>query len=267
MNNISGSISPNSNSRSPVTLGDFIKTRKSKKISSPDSNGVKILRRPIHSNMRYSAGNPRNLFAREDGQIDFSVNDIVFEKVENQLEEEMKWSENDVNFSIDPKPCSYRNCLQNDSGFRAFNSFRLNSYSSEDSDINFNNEHFYLPDQQQQYTENGTTYFPFERVEDDTYLGPDEVYYGTTFYQGQSDDQYYYGGHEEQQVVPGNEELLGSTPSAGIESITRSFLGLNFSQSSGEVSPTLEVRVTEKDKSIEKDEELNNLVLSIIDDE
>jgi len=270
MNSISGSISPNSNSRSPVTLGDFIKTRKSKKTSSPGSNDVKILSRPMHSNMR-SAGNPRSLFARdyfrEDGQIDFSVNDIVFEKVENQLEEEMKWSENDVNFSIDPKPCSYRNCLQNDSGFRAFNSFRLNSYSSEDSDINLNNEHFYLPDQQQQYTENGTTYFPFERVEEDAYLGADEIYYGTTYYQGQADDQVYYGGLEEQQVVPGNEEFLGSNPTSGIESITRSFLGLDFSQSSGEVSPTLEVRVTEKEKSIEKDEELNNLVLSIIDDE
>ena len=264
MSNSNGSLSPNS--RSPMTLGDFIKTRKSKKNSSPpDMNSVKILRRPIPGNFRSPGANPRSLFSRDfprDGQIDFSVNDIVFEKVENQFEEEMKWSENDVDFAVDQKQCSYRHCLQNDSGFKAFNSFRLNSYSSEESDINFNNEHFYLPDSQQ-YTENGTTYFPFERVEEDAYYGADEGYYGTTYYQG--DDLYYYNeqdGQDEQQVVPEQQEARGSKNVSGIENIAETLLSLDIS--TGSPAPKGEKL---DDTIIEKDEELNNLVLSIIDDE
>ena len=232
-------------------------------------NSVKILRRPSPGNYRSSAGNPRSLFTRDFGretQIDFSVNDIVFEKVENQFEEEMKWSENDVDFTVEQKECSYRHCLQNDSGFKAFNSFRLNSYSSEESDINFNNEHFYLPDTQQ-FAENGTTYFPFERVEEDAYFGADEGYYGTTYYQG--DDLYYNNEQEtqdDQQVVPGHgqHDLHGSKNVSGIENIAETLLSLDIS--SGECSPAQKGERLE-DKTIEKDEELNNLVLSIIDDE
>eukprot|EP00092_Neocalanus_flemingeri_P023641 GFUD01025642.1.p1 GENE.GFUD01025642.1~~GFUD01025642.1.p1 ORF type:complete len:299 (+),score=62.04 GFUD01025642.1:79-897(+) len=271
MSNNSGSLSPNS--RSPVTLGDFIKTRKSKnnKNSSPEVGSVQILRRSIPGHFRSSGGNPRNLFSREN-QIDFSVNDIVFEKVENPLEEEMKWSENDVDFTAEQKPCSYRHCLQNDSGFQAFNNFRLNSYSSEESDVNFNNEHFYLPDPQQ-YTDYDSTYFPFERVEEDAYYGAaDEGYYGTTYYQG--DDVYYYNADtealEDQQVVP-NQNV------SGIENIAETLLCLDIS--AGDFSPAPKGdRLNEKDKieegeepnhkvPFEKDEELNNLVLSIIDDE
>ena len=265
MSNNTGSLSPNS--RSPVTLADFIKTRKSKKNASPDIKGVQILKNPNPGSFRNYAGNSRSLFPREfsrENKIDFSINDVVFEKVEDPEEEEVKWSENDVDFTAEQNPCSYRQCLQNDSGFRAFNSFRLNSYSSEESDITFNNEHFNLPGPQQ-YTEQDTTYFPFERVEEDTYYGADEGYYGTTYYQG--DDLYYYNDPEpleEQQVVPQDLHIANNV--SGIENIVDPLLILDIS--SGDVAPDpKEESLDEKDKTIEKDEELNNLVLSIIDDE
>ena len=131
------SLSPNS--RSPMTLGDFIKTRKTNKAgSSPDSNGVRILRRPeTGGSCRPTIGNPRSLFHKDfvhENNIDFSVNDIVFEKVEGQMTSEMKWSENDVDFSLQQKQCAYRHCLQNDFRVKPFNSFRLNSNCSH---INF----------------------------------------------------------------------------------------------------------------------------------
>jgi len=274
-----GSLSPNSRSKAPVTLGDFMKIRKpkTKKNASPDSASVRILRRPSPEGVcNYSS---LRTFLPRENQIDFSVNDIDFDKVENHHEEEIKWSENDVDFTAEQKPCSPLSLngqkimlastpsqtgdlhsLKNDSGFQAFNNFRLNSYTSDESDINFNNEHLYLPDPQQ-YTEHGTTYFPFERVEEDTYYGADEGYYGTTYYQG--DGLYYFDNPEaveEQQVVPGSQDLQIAENVSEIENILETLLGLAIS--SGE-----EESLEDKDKAIEKDEELNNLVLSIIDDE
>merc|ERR1712096_467953 len=87
-------------------------------------------------------------FLPRENQIDFSVNDIDFDKVENHHEEEIKWSENDVDFTAEQRPCSPLSLngqkimlastpsqtgdlhsLKNDSGFQAFNNFRLNSYT------------------------------------------------------------------------------------------------------------------------------------------
>ena len=81
MNHTSSSNFP-SNQRSPMTLGDFIKSRKGSK-SPPENNG-KFLKRQSHSFGGWS--NPRNLFYHQDQeQIDFSVNDIEFDKIQQIL--------------------------------------------------------------------------------------------------------------------------------------------------------------------------------------
>ena len=232
MNHTSSSNFP-SNQRSPMTLGDFIKSRKGSK-SPPENNG-KFLKRQSHSFGGWS--NPRNLFYNQDQeQIDFSVNDIEFDKVSSKdpIITDMKWSVNDVQFSLDNgAPCDYGACLKNDTGVRPFNNFRLSSYSSDDSDLN--NEHFMMP-------ESSLSYFPFERVEDGEVDNPgdsteDEGFYGTIYYS--LEDQLYNKDRQEDNVG----EVTG---------------GLG----------DLDIKQTTTNKTQEDfDEELNNLVLSIIDDE
>ena len=222
--------SPNSSSssRSPVTLGDFIKKRRNKNKSSPDSNKFFSKFSPSRS--------PRSLFTK-DGQIDFSVNDINFEKVQTKkcVLRELKWTENDVDFSKS-KTCSYKKCLQNDENIRPFNNFRNPSYSSDDSDINFNNEHYFLPESQH-YEDCTVSYFSFDRVEEDV---AEYLYQGTTYYN-----------------VDGQVTNLSSS---SLSNVTDTMANLDISTESDETT------VDTKAEELEKDEELNNIVISIIDD-
>ena len=219
MNHISSV--PN-NSRSPMTLGDFIKSRKGSK-SSPENNG-KFLKRQAHSFGGWASSSPRNLFCNQ-AEIDFSVNDIEFEKMKSKdpIITEMKWSVNDVQFSLDNgAPCHYGACLQNDTSVRPFNNFRLRSYSSDDSDINSQN--FIV-------AASSVSYFPYERVEDGEEGSlEDEGFYGTTYYNLQ--------------------DQLG-----------------NNQQTQQEEEREVQEGATKTQEGFEKDEELNNLVLSIIEDE
>ena len=226
--------------RSPMTLGDFIKSRKGSK-SPPENNG-KFLKRQSHSFGGWS--NPRNLFYNQDQeQIDFSVNDIEFDKISSKdpIITDMKWSVNDVQFSLDNgAPCGYGACLQNDKGVRPFNNFRLSSYSSDDSDLN--NEHLMMP-------ESSLSYFPFERVEDGEAENPgdsteDEGFYGTIYYS--LEDQIYNKDKQEDKSD-----------------------GDNVGEVSEELGD-LDIKQTTTNKTHEGfvgDEELNNLVNSIIDNE
>ena len=225
-----------SNQRSPMTLGDFIKSRKGSK--SPSENNSKFLKRQSHSFGGWSSSNPRNLFYQQDQvQIDFSVNDIQFDKISSKdpINADMKWSVNDVQFSLDNgPPCGYGACLQNDTGVRPFNNFRLSSYSSDESDLN--NEHLMMP-------ESSLSYFPFERFEDGEDDNPgdsteDEGFYGTIYYS--LEDQIYNKEKLEDNVGEVTEEL---------EDL--------------DIKPT----TNKTQEGFDGDEELNNLVLSIIDDE
>ena len=233
MNHIS--TFPN-NSRSPMTLGDFIKSRKGNK-SSPENSG-KFLKRQAHSFGGWSSSNPRNLFCNES-DIDFSVNDIEFDKINNKdpLLTEMKWSVNDVQFSLDNgAPCNYVGCLQNDTRVRPFNNFRLRSYSSDDSDSNVNTEQFFM-------AESSVSYFPFERVEDAEDGSPeDEGFYGTTYYSLQD------------QLCNNQQRGQGEEAVEDVEDVMQQMETINIKQNKTQ-------------EGFEKDEELNNLVLSIIDDE
>ena len=242
--------SANSNQRSPMTLGDFIKTRKGSK-STPGNKG-KFLKRQSHSFGGCSSSNPGNLLNHPDPdqeqqqdqavQIDFSVNDIQFDKINSKdpIITDMKWSVNDVQFSLDNgAPCGYGACLQNDQGVRPFNNFRLSSYSSDDSDLN--NEHLMMP-------ESSLSYFPFERVEDgEDNPGDsteDEGFYGTIYYS--LEDQIY---HKDNLADKIHVENVGEA----IEQLE----DLNIKQTT----------TNNTQEGFEEDEELNNLVLSIIDDE
>merc|ERR1739844_691637 len=102
--------------------GDFIKRRGAKSKSSPEYG---------------RQHNHRKIFPKDD-PIDFSVNDINFEKVQKKIssKKELKWSQNDVNFTFDMKTCSYQKCLKNDLHIQPFNNFRIPSYSSGEFDIN-----------------------------------------------------------------------------------------------------------------------------------
>ena len=234
------SVSPSY--RSPVTLGDFVKGRRSSKggaKSSPEQRQV---------------SNHRNLFPQDD-PIDFSVNDIQFEKVQKKkgAMKELKWSENDVDFTIDNKTCSYKKCLKNDDYVRPFNNFRVPSlsYASAEADINFNNEHFFLPEAQQ-FGSGGlapaedaaaatVSYFPFDRVEvEEVGLGPGAWYQGTTYY-----------------------ALEAQLPC--LDTLATDLCSLDLSTASSvPEADTSQVRGRVED--IEKDEELNNIVIAIIDD-
>jgi len=233
-------VSPNY--RSPVTLGDFVQSRRSRgnKHSPENSNYQHHRQVPDH----------KTLF-QQDSSIDFSVNDIQFEKVQkkNRAAKELKWSENDVDFTVEAKTCSYKNCLTNDENVNPFNNFHVPSttYSSVDSDINFNNEHFFLPDAQEfdGYSEDPTSvsYFPFDRVEEDEMcLG---LYHqGTTYYN--IEDQVW-------NMMDNVTDSLGS-------------LDLDISSTiSVPENETTNNKSLSHLEDIEKDEELNNLVLSIID--
>ena len=222
MNHISSF--PN-NSRSPMTLGDFIKSRKGGK-SSPENNG-KFLKRQAHSFGGWASSNPRNLFCNQS-EIDFSVNDIEFEKINSKdpIITEMKWSVNDVQFSLNNgAPCHYRACLQNDTSVRPFNNFRLRSYSSDDSDTNSQN--FFTAG-------SSVSYFPFERLEDgEEGSQEDEGFYGTTYYNLQ--DQLSNNKQHQQEEEREESEV--------------------------------EQEAIKTQEGFDEDEELNNLVLSIIEDE
>ena len=239
MNHNTNSANFPSNQRSPMTLGDFIKTRKGSK--SPPGNNGKFLKRQAQSFGGWSSSNPRSLFNPQDQDqltIDFSVNDIQFDKISSKdpIITDMKWSVNDVQFSMDNgAPCGYGACLQNDKGVRPFNNFRLSSYSSDDSDLN--NEHLMMP-------ESSLSYFPFERVEDGEEDNPgdsteDEGFYGTIYYS--LEDQIY------------NKEKLEDN----VGEVTEELEDLDIKQTT----------TNKTQEGFEEDEELNNLVLSIIDDE
>lgn len=235
-------MSSPSSSRSPVTLGDFIKKRRNKNKSSPDS--------PKFFSKFSPTSNPRSLFTR-DGQIDFSVNDINFEKVQTKkcILKELKWSENDVDFSKS-KTCSYKKCLQNDENIRPFNNFRNPSYSSDESDINFNNEHYFLPESQH-YEDCSVSYFSFDRVEDDGFYGQEAeyLYQGTTYYN-----------------VEGQ---LSNLSSSSLSNVTDTMGALDISQpdnTESSAEDSADNTVNNKPEELEKDEELNNIVISIIDD-
>ena len=235
------SVSPSY--RSPVTLGDFVKGRR-----SSSKGGAK------NSPEQRQVSNHRNLFPQDD-PIDFSVNDIQFEKVQKKkgAMKELKWSENDVDFTIDTKTCSYKKCLKNDEYVRPFNNFRVPSlsYASAEADINFNNEHFFLPEAQQ-FGSGGlapaedaasatVSYFPFDRVEvEEVGLGPGAWYQGTTYYA------------LEDQV-------------SCLDTLATDLCSLDLSTASSVAeADTSQARGRVED--IEKDEELNNIVIAIIDD-
>ena len=183
--------------------------------------------------------------------IDFSVNDIQFENVHNKRRaaEELKWSENDVNFTIDTKICSYKKCLKNDDNIRPFNSFRVPSYSSDKSDINFNNEHFFLPETQNY--EN--SYFQFDKVEMEDFQSPDG------HFTGKFRDYFQHGGTTYYNV----EDQMNSSNQSSSLNICDDLVALQLeSSSSSEDDQSEPVNVEE----LEKDEELNSIVFSIIDD-
>ena len=221
--------SPSSRSNITLSLRDFIKRDFNKKSrnknkSSPDNQ------------------RSRTVFNKENC-IDFSVNDIEFEKVQKKrgAMKELKWSENDVDFSS-TKTCSYRKCLQNDENIRPFNSFRV-PYSSDESDINFNNEHFFLPEFQQ-LEDSSTSYFSFDRVEDAGYFGqePEYFYQGTTYYS--------------------LDEQVNNLSSSSISNITDNIGVLDITEENQDSDHD----DADKSKELENDEELNNIVISIIDD-
>ena len=225
------------NYRSPVTLGDFVQRRRSRGGKNSPESG------------RYHQNDPRNMFPQE-GQIDFTVNDIQFEKVQKKKSaaKELKWSENDVDFSLlDNKTCSFKDCLTNDGNVNPFNNFHVpsTSYSSGESDINFNNEHFFLPESKEfdNYSDDpsSVSYFPFDRVEEDEmFLG---LYHqGTTYYSIQ--DQ-VCNLVDNVAVSMGSLHMCDNISISGPDEVTHQKLA----------------RV----EDIEKDEELNNIVLSIID--
>ena len=247
------------NSRSPVTLGDFIKKRRNKK--SPDN-----------------FNNPRSLFASRESHIDFSVNDINFEKIQNKKKamKELKWSENDVDFTIDNKTCSFQKCLKNDENVRPLNNFRVPSYSSGLSDVNFNNEHYYLPESHQ-YDESTLSYFPFDRVE------LDDSYYACAGQEPESEYLYYFGGttyYNVEEQLNNSQKNDVSTSSDVVSNIVDGIGSMDIGTSSGVSSnsssssslssqnfPSLTpLDVQQKTVEIEQDEELNSLVISIIDD-
>ena len=208
--------------RSPgITLGDFIKTRKSKKSRAAGAQE----REEDGSSGRRALLDRRNLLRATRENIDFSVNDIEFETVvsaEREEQAELRWGENDVEFRLDQRPgCNVTNCLQNDLTFRAVNSYKLGSSPGEIEDRGAGQG-------AEQLDTSSSSYFSYERVEDDACYPTDEGYYGTTYY--------YY-----------TEEVSGKD--LGVERAeenSRKQLG----------APTVEI-----------DEELNNLVLSIIDDD
>ena len=222
-------VSPSA--RSPVTLGDFIKRRGgAKSRTSPEL-------RKHH--------NHRNLFPKDD-PIDFSVNDINFEKVQKKMnsKKELQWSQNDVNFTFEMKTCSYQKCLKNDLHIQPFNNFRLPSYSSSESDINFNNEHFFLPESLDQRGDDNS-YFRFDRVEVEAEGGQQGLYQGTT----------YYSLEDQLQDLSTSSDLMTS--------ISDSLGSLDLASRSYDAT---EESSMDREEDIEKDEELNSLVISIIDD-
>ena len=213
--------------RSRVTLGDFMERRGAKSKMSPEH-------RRQH--------NHRNLFPKDDS-IDFSVNDINFEKVQKKMnsKKELKWSENDVNFTFDMKTCSYKKCLKNDMYIQPFNNFHIPSYSSSEFDINFNTEHFFMPESRNQ-SGNDDSYTRFE-VE----LGGQGLYQGTTYYN--LEDQL-----QDLSISTSSEHMTSSSDSLGsLDLASRSY------------DATEETSMV-REEDIEKDEELNNIVISIIDD-
>ena len=223
------------NTRSPVTLGDFMKRRGAKSKTSPD-----------HTNRNQYTRNHRNLFPKDD-QIDFSVNDINFEKVQKKInsKKEPKWSENDVNFTnftFDKKTCEVDKCLKNDMFIQPFNNFSIPSYSSNEFDINLNTEHFYMPESKNQGGDDNS-YFRFDRVEVED--GGQGQYQGTTFY------------NLEDQL----QDL--STSSEHMTSISDSLGSLDLASRSYDAT---EDSSMDKEEDIENDEELNKFVNSIIDD-
>ena len=233
---------PSTNSRSPVTLGDFIKRRgKNKNKSSPGNN-----------QQQYS-----NLYARENA-IDFSVNDIQFENVQNKRKavKELKWSENDVNFTIDTKTCSYKKCLKNDDNIRPFNNFRVPTYISNDSDINFNNEHFFLPETQS-YEDGSTSYFQFDKVEIEDFQIPDGDF------TGKFSDYYQHGGTTYYNV----EDQLNSSGQSSSFNICDGLVSLQLESSSASSEDEQPEPANVDVEDLEKDVELNNIVFSIIDDD
>ena len=66
--------------------------------------GAKAKTSPDHTYRNQYSRNRRNFFPKDE-QIDFSVNDVNFEKVEKNFEKKLSskkepnWSENDVNFT------------------------------------------------------------------------------------------------------------------------------------------------------------------------
>ena len=223
------------NTRSSVTLGDFMKRRGAKSKTSPD-----------HTNRNQYTRNHRNFFPKDE-QIDFSVNDINFEKVQKKKnsKKEPNWSENDVNFSnftLDMKTCEVEKCLKNDLFIQPFNNICIPSYSSNEFDINLNTEHFFMPESKNQGGDDNS-YFQFDRVEVED--GGQGQYQGTTFYS--IEDQL-------QDLSTSSENMTSISDSLGsLDLASRSYDATEDSSMDNEVD-------------IDKDEELNKFVNSIIED-
>ena len=189
--------------------------------------------------------------------IDFSINDIQFENVYNKKKaaKELKWSENDVSFTIDTKVCSYKKCLKNDDNIRPFNSFRVPSYSSNEADINFNNEHFFLPESQH-YEDCSISYFQFDKVEMEDFQFPDGDL------AGKFGDYFQLGGTTYYNV----DDQLNSSNQSSSFNICDGLVSLQLESSSSSSSSEDEQSAPVSEEDLEKDEELNSIVFSIIDD-
>ena len=217
--------------------------------------GAKAKTSSDHTYRNQYSRNHKNFFPKDE-QIDFSVNDVSFEKVETKLSQrsseetkpkkEPNWSENDVNFTSfnpDKKTCEVEKCFKNDMFIQPFNYLSIPpptiltippppipSYSSNEFDVNLNaNANFMLESKNKGGDDN--SHFRFDRD------GGQGQYQSTTFYS--LEDQL--------------QDL--STSSEHMTSISDSLGSLDLTDATDDSFI-----------DIEKDEELNKFVNSIIDD-
>ena len=216
--------------------------------------GAKAKTSSDHTYRNQYSRNHKNFFPKDE-QIDFSVNDVSFEKVETKLSQrsseetkpkkEPNWSENDVNFTSfnpDKKTCEVEKCFKNDMFIQPFNNYVLPSYSSSEFDINLNTEHFFMPESKNQGGDDNS-YFQFDRVEVED--GGQGQYQGTTFYS--LEDQL-------QDLSTSSENMTSISDSLGsLDLASRSYDATEDSSMDNEVD-------------IDNDEELNKFVNSIIED-
>ena len=217
--------------------------------------GAKAKTSSDHTYRNQYSRNHKNFFPKDE-QIDFSVNDVSFEKVETKLSQrsseetkpkkEPNWSENDVNFTSfnpDKKTCEVEKCFKNDMFIQPFNYFTIPpppipSYSSNEFDVNLNaNANFMLESKNKGGDDN--SHFRFDRD------GGQGQYQSTTFYS--LEDQL-------QDLSWSSENMTSISDSLGsLDLASRSYDASEDSSMDNEVD-------------IDKDEELNKFVNSIIED-